>query len=889
MGFFTRFGRAVGWAITPLVLVQGCSGSEAPNGPNVGPESDATAPNQDSGPGSDSIAPNPDSGPGSDAIAPNQDSGPGDGSVKPPPILDAGNGGPACAASPQIDGNLSPLWSTTLGVGYNAAIATDSANDIVVAGSAQGSIAIGGQTYTLPNAGGIAAPFIFELDPSGQVLWHREFSGAGNILAMALDPSGNIYIAGSFDVAGSSSPTLDLGTGVLQGSFFLAKLSPTGSTLWTYTAQPYRSGSGSEIANLSIAVDPSGHVAVVGDALVPAAIAAGSADGASGPTSDAAAVIGGDQGFIAVFDSSGNPSYNKVFGVDGPGSHPQFDSAGNLFVAGQFQQTLDLSSPLTAPSGSTAFAAMLDPTGQVVWQVADGTFSSAMAVTTNAAGAVMAGTFSGTIGLSNPTSAQGPDDVFLVGLDETGAQTFQKTFPASGLTFDALATDPAGGIVAAGRLSAYANLGGGLLAPPGVAIAKFDDTGNPVYSARLAVDVYSGLEPTAPALAVDTGGNVVLAGAFYGAADLGTGVLPSADPSSSLNPTLYVARYAPAAPQLPAPRADCPVPPTDAGLPDGGRLIALGAWPGFPSDTALTPSTVYWTTGSEVMRAPFDGGSAAAPVAIAQRGAHAIVFRSDSLYWTNQGSPAGTGSVVSLPLDGGAIVTLASGQDAPGALAVDDSNVYVVAGGSSLDDGGVSTVTLLSIPVTGGMPATLVSGLGSAGPVAVNNGVVAFVSRSTGNDGGALSQISTVPTDGGAPTVLATSDRGVPSIALDGTNVYWVDSSTHGVDTISIDGRIRSVPLVGGPATILADNQANPAKMVLLGSNLYWAAAGTAAGIGLVNNGGLYSLPVTGGTPVGLVTNRTGIGPFDLTATQLAWFDLLNPETELFGLFVMNR
>ncbi|MCL2448614.1 MAG: hypothetical protein FWD17_06695 [Polyangiaceae bacterium] len=767
----------------------------------------------------------------------------------------------------------------TIGSGYYAEVATDSQNNVVVAGSALGSITIGGQTYALPNVSGNPGPFVFALDPSGNLLWHREFSGEGDVYAMALDPSGNIYISGTI---GAAAPTLDFGTGVLQGSFFLAKLSPTGSTLWTYSAQLYRSGNLVVVATPSIAVDSSGNVAVVGDALLPNAFAAGSGDAASTPAGDAAS--GGDEGFIAVFDTDGNLTYDKVFGADGRGSHPQFDSAGNLFIAGGFGPTLDLSSPLTAPQGTTAFAAKLDPTGQVSWQVADGTYSSASAVATHAAGAVIAGTFSGTIGVANPTSAEGRGDVFLLGLDESGSPAFEKSIPASGLAIDALASDPTGGVVATGTLSGYANLGGGLLAPPGFFIAKFDDAGSPVYSARMAVDLF-GREPLYPAaLAVDTGGNVVLTGSFYSAADLGTGVLPSADPTNR-TPTLYVARYAPAAPQLGAPRVACPVPPSDDSPPAGSSLITA-ATP-TPLDVALSPDTVYWTTGNEVMSAPFDGGGAPSPVAIAQNNATALVFHSGSLYWTNQGDRAGTGSVVSLPLDGGAMSTLASGQDSPSAIAVDDSNVYVIAGGS-LDDGGASTVALLSVPQTGGTPATLVSGLGSPGPVAVHDGTVAFFSSATA-DGGTASRISTVLTVGGAPAALATSDHRVAAIAIDAMNVYWVNSSTYGLDAIQADGQIQSVPLAGGAAVVLADNQANPRKMVLLGSTLYWAAAGTGAGLGTPSNAGVYSVPVTGGTPVGLVTNRMGVGPFDVTATQLAWFDLLDPETHVSGLAVMTH
>jgi hypothetical protein len=837
------------WSLALLAYAQGCTASTSADEPRDGgppPSADATS-----------------------ADGALDGSPPAEGAADAPPDHGAGEGGTACAASPQIYGDLKPLWSMTLGSGYFAGVGTDSAGDIVVAGSALGSIAVGSQTFLLPGSGGSNAPFVLKLDASGGLLWHREFSGQGNVDAMAVDSSGNIYIAG--DIGAFATSPLDLGKGVLQGSFFLAKLDAAGSTLWTYSAQPFQNGNTSESANVSITVDPSGDVAVVGDALVPTAFG-------GQPPGDAS--VGDDQGFIAVFDPMGKPKYSKVYGADSPGATARFDSSGNLLVAGQFTGHLDLSSPLTAPNGTTAFAAKVDSTGKVSWQRADGTYSVASAVATNAAGAVIAGTFGGTIGLTQPTSAKGPADVFLAGLDESGMPTFEKTIPAAGLSIDALASDPTGGVVAAGRLGAYANLGGGLLAPPGLVIAKFDAAGNHVYSARFAVAPYTSLSAGRPTLAVDTGGNVVLASSFYGAADLGTGIVSGVDPGS---PSLFVARYAPQAPHLSAPRAACPIPPTDAGLPEGGRLVATAV--DVTPDMALSADAVYWTTGTEVMRVPLAGGDAL-PVAIAQNGANALGIDSRSIYWTNKGGPTATGSVVALALDGGTVTTLASGQDSPGAVAVADAGVYFVVGGTYLADGGRSPASVLSVPLAGGTPATVVSGLGPIGPVATNGDVVAFVVSSVA---GTVSQISTAPSVGGATTVLATSNHFVPAIAVDATTVYWADASSSGIDTTSADGAIRSVPLAGGPATVLAQNQAAPAKTIVLGSTLYWSAAGTFSNVTSSGNGGLWSIPASGGTPTGLVTNRLGVRAFSVSASHLAWFDLLDPAPDLLGLFVIDR
>ena len=341
--------------------------------------------------------------------------------------------------------------------------------------------------------------------------------------------------------------------------------------------------------------------------------------------------------------------------------------------------------------------------------------------------------------------------------------------------------------------------------------------------------------------------------------------------------------------------AACQVLPIDAGLPDGAALEATGA--NVFSDMTLNADAVYWTTGTEVMRAPL-GSDDAVPVATAQNNSHALVVDSSSVYWTNMGvPPTYVGSVLSMQIDGGAISTLASDQDSPNAITIDQASVYFVVGGTSLGDGGNSPAAVLSVPRTGGTVTTVVSGLGSNwSPIAVYDGVLAFVSY-LGNVG---SQISTVPATGGTTTVLAPSEHRVGSIALDATSVYWVDSSGGGFDFTAPDGRIRSVPRAGGSATILADKQAVPGKLVLFGSTLFWSAAGTGGPAGFSGNGGLWSLPASGGTPNPIVANRWSVPTFGVDACHLAWFDLLDQScsvhptaqcsaADLFALVVMDR
>lgn len=794
----------------------------------------------------------------------------------PPPPTDASpvpaGSAPACAASPQIHGNLKPLWSQTLGAGGSVYVATDAANDVIVAGTALGSVTVGGQSFPVEDeATGGFAPFLLKLDPSGQPLWHREFGGEADVLAAALDPMGNLVVSG--EVGQFSTSPADLGDGPLARSFFLAKFDPQGKTLWVDSA------SCSGFGALSLAVDPSGNVAVVGEASDTTCFGAPLADAGVSPESQ-----GG--GFVAVFDGSGNTLYAKVLSQSPPGIAGQFDSSGNLLLAGSFSGTLDLGTPLAAPAGGTsAFVAKLDPSGNVLWQLRDGTNASATAIAVGGSGATVAGTFGGTVGVAHTTSAVGPADVFLLGVDGSGAPALEKTFPSAGLSVGALAADPTGGIVTAGPLWAYDDLGDGLLAPPGIAVAKFDASGNIVYSARFAVVPYTGLATGPPSLAVDTGGNVVLGST--GAGDFGTGVLASADPNP-LGTTLVVARYAPEAPVLSAPRAECPVPQTDAGLPEGGTILASVV--DVQSDMALGPDAVYFTTGSEVMSVPLAGG-ATQPLAIAQRGAGPLVLDSNTLYWTNSGSFDGSsasGSVVAYDLDGGTVTILAPGQDAPGALTVDGTHVYYVAGGSPSGDGGISSVNLLSIPRAGGAATVVARGLAAKGPVAVAGGVLAFATSGTSTPT-PTSAIYIVPVTGGPTTMLATSDHRVSSIAIDGNNVYWLDQSTTRVDSVGADGRVRAVPLAGGAATILADNQAAPNKLALLGSTVFWSTGGSWANVTPAGNAGLWTLPTAGGTPVGLLTGRAAVATFAVDAAHVAWFDLLDSESALLGVFAMGR
>jgi hypothetical protein len=129
----------------------------------------------------------------------------------------------------------------------------------------------------------------------------------------------------------------------------------------------------------------------------------------------------------------------------------------------------------------------------------------------------------------------------------------------------------------------------------------------------------------------------------------------------------------------------------------GGTVQTLASGRSDPFAIARSGSSVYWTEVNStrapdggpvfgnVMDVPIGGGTpatlfAAPPHEVASIIPLAVAADDASVYFTNsndpEASPANTGSVVKVPVLGGAPVTLAVGQQFPNAIAVDDTSVY---------------------------------------------------------------------------------------------------------------------------------------------------------------------------------------------------------------------
>ncbi len=208
--------------------------------------------------------------------------------------------------------------------------------------------------------GGDRDVFVTKYSPEGNVIYSTFLGGSGRDegQAVAVDSFGNAYITG--ETYSSDFPLLNPVQGTYYGGeIFLAKLSPTGSLLYsTYFGGP----SVDEVA-LDIAVDTSGK-----------AYLTGTVTGSNFPVYNAYQSTytgGGNDAFIVKFDSTlSNVIYSTYLGGSNVdiGRGIAVDSFGNAYVVGETSSTdFPLSQPLQASiSDKDAFVTKISSDGTVL-------------------------------------------------------------------------------------------------------------------------------------------------------------------------------------------------------------------------------------------------------------------------------------------------------------------------------------------------------------------------------------------------------------------------------------------------------------------------------------------------------------------------------------------
>jgi sugar lactone lactonase YvrE len=216
---------------------------------------------------------------------------------------------------------------------------------------------------------------------------------------------------------------------------------------------------------------------------------------------------------------------------------------------------------------------------------------------------------------------------------------------------------------------------------------------------------------------------------------------------------------------------------------------------------------------------------------------------------------------MSVPEHGGTPQAIATNQDYPWAIAVDDNNVYwTTYDGSAAQPNGAASASgaLWKAPLTGGAPVMLDSALSGPWGIAVD-GTNIYFSTYTGN------RIKSVPiasTGAGPETVVAVipaGPGGAPlGIAVDDTNVYYT-SAGGGVYSIA------KTAVMGTPTEVVSPNAVTGGyNVVVSGATLYFSDDG--------QSGNVYSVPSAGGRPPTVIASGQQVASFvAVDANNVYW------------------
>ncbi len=255
---------------------------------------------------------------------------------------------------------------------------------------------------------------------------------------------------------------------------------------------------------------------------------------------------------------------------------------------------------------------------------------------------------------------------------------------------------------------------------------------------------------------------------------------------------------------------------------DGGDPVVLAKDEILPLHIAVDAANVYWTTETEIRKMPLYGGKPST-IASGFGSPQSIVVAGDYVYWTT--SPA---KLMRVTINGGDVVTLIDESATNLAfmgLAIDATHLYLASRG----DIGGSNGSIKKMPIAGGSVVTLATGQND--PAQVTVGAADVYWTNTG-DFHANVGLMKAPLMGGPIETVVSSQSNtfaqyaeIGGILLNADGLFYTVKGTQ--DSDHYDGTVMRMPLDGGESTILASAlRYVGVSLAVQGCQVYFEATG---------------------------------------------------------------
>jgi hypothetical protein len=396
-------------------------------------------------------------------------------------------------------GNL--VWAKTFGgTGIDAvhAITVDATGNVYVTGQFDGTCDFDPSpvVFNISSASASTDAFILKLDALGNFVWAKNFEGSqtesGN--AIALDPSANVYVGGSYKGTVDFDPSVATNTITAADDMdiFICKLNSSGNFIWAKSI----GGVGKDDC-YGLTVDQSSNIYTTG-------YFSNAVDFDPGAASFVLSGTGGSSAFVSKLDANGNFVLARHFtgNLSAIANAVTVDALGNIYMTGNFAGSCDFDPGVTTytmnggGSGTAqVFVIKLNPSGNFNWarQMGGTMGDKGFGITTDGAGNVYTtGYFIGTADFDpgapvyNLNGGGIYPDIFISKLDLNGDFVWAGSFVGSDDDQgSAIALDASGNIFVTGHFFDFVDF------DPGPGNYSLNGTTAGIFILKLAGDITS--------------------------------------------------------------------------------------------------------------------------------------------------------------------------------------------------------------------------------------------------------------------------------------------------------------------------------------------------------------------------------------------------------------